>query len=355
MFVAGVVLPAVHSRIAKVKPVSGDHSLSDLGGRKISVVIAAYLESSVIGETIRLVRAQLSAHGPAGSRVLVVASDEATARSASAAGAEVIFRPPSGKPMAVNEGVTAADGDIVVLTDANCAIVPDTWPRFVLEDLQVASIVSGKKSETRGPEAAFWAYERYVNDRGQRDLSDSLAVVGEFLAFRAKDYVPLPPQTLVDDLETAFSFDRRNLRVVVDRRIVTTEEAAAFREQIERRTRIAAGLIAFTCSNFRTLAGTDNGREFLLHKAYRSTIGALGFWSMFVASLWIAPPYTAVLAVLILLVSLIVYASPALGLPASVRAVAAGITLQSIPVLALPRVVANASGRRATGWKKVPR
>jgi cellulose synthase/poly-beta-1,6-N-acetylglucosamine synthase-like glycosyltransferase len=91
----------------------------------LSVVIAALDEEAVIREKIRDTRAQ---DYPRDRLEIVVVADgsrDSTADIARAEGAIVLHAPePRGKSAAVNCGIAVATGDVVCLTDANCALSP---------------------------------------------------------------------------------------------------------------------------------------------------------------------------------------------------------------------------------------
>ena len=121
-FLAGIVLPRVQVAFERSRevepsapPILPDHPTID-------VIIPAYLESGVIGNTIGRLRTSLSQHEGA-TQIIVVASDAATAEAARRAGAaQVLETERQGKASAINAGVAASNADIVVLSDGNCEI-----------------------------------------------------------------------------------------------------------------------------------------------------------------------------------------------------------------------------------------
>lgn len=88
-----------------------------------TIVIPAFNEADVIGKTVDLIKAKEAEAAKAGSRleVLVVdnnSSDE-TGKIAEAAGARVISEPRQGYGYALRAGLNAAEGDIVIMGDAD--------------------------------------------------------------------------------------------------------------------------------------------------------------------------------------------------------------------------------------------
>ncbi|MDR1441119.1 MAG: glycosyltransferase [Bifidobacteriaceae bacterium] len=354
-FGLGVALPLINAQ-RRLPSRRQPRPLTSVDGRTIRVIIPAYLESKVIGQTVRRLRAQLSVHGPAGSSVLVVASDPATALAAAEGGASVISAPREGKPAAINEGIRACRGNVVVLTDGNAQITPDDWPALLLEDLRAASLVSGNKQQLGEQESGYWAYERMAKGAGRKDpLSDSIALIGEFVGFRVEDYEPIPKGTLVDDIVIGMSFDSRGLRSVVDRRITAAEEGVGMAQQFERRVRIAAGLLETCLPALPSLLATTNGRSLVFHKVYRQTLGALGYWVMAGSVCLVAPPWSAIFALAGVAASALPYLRPNAPVPKWVRALMEGAALQVVPPFAWLRVLKRWVLPASPGWKKVAR
>lgn len=195
LFGLGIVLPLVHNR--RRRTVDDTEDSFDDRLLTVDVVIAAYLEASVINETVRRLKDQLASSCVPG-RVIVVASDAET--YSAACDADLTFEVArDGKPAAVNAGVAASSADIVVLTDANCSIEPNDWPLLVRSGLMSARLLTGSKRERGSRERLFWLYEGLLKSRrgGEQKLPATLAVIGEFLAFRREDYTPIPDRKSV--------------------------------------------------------------------------------------------------------------------------------------------------------------
>lgn len=100
------------------------------GELRLSVVIPAYHEEDGIGPTLARVERALGAlRHDGGFEVIVVddGSGDATAKAASAAGADVVIRLPEnrGKGAAVRAGVLEARGRCVAFTDADLSYAPE--------------------------------------------------------------------------------------------------------------------------------------------------------------------------------------------------------------------------------------
>jgi hypothetical protein len=353
LFGVGLFLPFAEARLSRREPARDVQRPALPAEPSIDVVVAAYLESSVIGETIDRLHEQLKAV-PGRTRVLVVASDPETARVARAHGAKVHDTLPLGKPAAVNLGVHVSNADVVVLTDANCEIVPDIWPQLMLAHLECADLVSAVKTESGKREEAYWAYEKAVKRFG-RPRRETLSVIGEFLAFRREQFTDLPREVLADDLQMAEDFTVRGLSVQVVPGIETIEPPTPGPAQLERRIRISAGHWAQAIPRSRALAAFPAGRQFLAHKGYRMSIGALGFW-LAVVGVGLALPPWSTLAVTVAVVLAFTCYRYWPNSPAPIRLFSTVFVLQAVTVLGAARALRRAVvSQPQYGWKKVAR
>ena len=97
---------------------------------RLSVVLPAFGEATVIGDTLAALRTGLSGVAPGDALELIVVddgSDDATVEAARAAGADQVIAlgRNRGKGAAVRAGMLAAVGDVVVFTDADLQYPPD--------------------------------------------------------------------------------------------------------------------------------------------------------------------------------------------------------------------------------------
>lgn len=100
------------------------------GGVRLSVVLPAFREAGVIGDTLAALRDGLSGVAPGDVLELIVVddgSDDATVERARAAGADQVIELGGnrGKGAAVRTGMLAAAGEVVVFTDADLQYPPD--------------------------------------------------------------------------------------------------------------------------------------------------------------------------------------------------------------------------------------
>src|SRR3954469_17600809 len=103
--------------------VQGDGCSGIIISMRISVVISAFNEERLIGETLRQVQAAMAVFPQRGWQAeLIVCKNTSTNRTsevARAAGATVVFEPVNQIARALNSGAAAATGDWLIFVDAD--------------------------------------------------------------------------------------------------------------------------------------------------------------------------------------------------------------------------------------------
>ena len=154
----------------------------------------------------------------------------------------------AGKPNAVNQAVPFARGEILLLCDANTLFAADAVRRLVrhFADPQVGAVTGDVRLRSKEVsygegEGLFYRIERLLQTCESR-LWTTIGVDGGMYALRRELYVPLQPDTLIDDFVTAMNVARTGARVVYDPQAVATEDAVADpTQEFRRRTRTVAG------------------------------------------------------------------------------------------------------------------
>lgn len=188
---------------------------------------------------------------PAERREIVVVSDGSRDRTnsllaAHAGGAvRVILLPqPQGKAVALNHGVQAARGEVVVFTDVRQRIAPDAVSRLAnaLADPQVGA-VSGELmlEEGRGHGlGAYWRWEKMI--RQWESLTGSvMGVTGALYAVRRHLLVPLPAGTILDDVWVPMQVIRARQRVLFEPAARAYDNWADSGHEFRRKVRTLTG------------------------------------------------------------------------------------------------------------------
>ena len=153
------------------------------GDLRLTVVVPAYNEASLIGATVAaLDRVLAEAVGPGDYEVLVVddGSSDGTAAAAERSGARVVVQPDNrGKGAAVRAGVLAARGRTVAFTDADLAYPPGLVTRLLDEVESGWDVVVGSR---RHSEAATLVRARRIRELGGRMVNrlTHLVLLGHF-------------------------------------------------------------------------------------------------------------------------------------------------------------------------------
>lgn len=221
----------------------------------VSVVIAARNEARRLAARIDNL---LEQDYPSPLEIIVVSdgSTDGTADTVASFGKRVrlIELPRGGKPLALNAGVAAARGEVVVFADARQRFAPNAVTALLSNfgDPTVgaatgelvldceAGVSAGDSSVAEGV-GLYWKYEKALRRHESRVWS-TLGATGAIYAIRRELWRPLPPETLLDDVLAP-------MRIVLDgKRVVFEDRARAF-------DRVSATGADESRRKIRTLAG----------------------------------------------------------------------------------------------------
>jgi cellulose synthase/poly-beta-1,6-N-acetylglucosamine synthase-like glycosyltransferase len=218
----------------------------------VSVVVAALNEESVIGD--RITNA-LSADYPPTRFEFVVASDGSSDRTADIVNGYgdsrvrlFEFSTRRGKAHVLNDVIPRLSSDIVILSDANTFLEPAVVGRMVRwlnapdVGVVVGRLVLTDPFTGNNMDGAYWKYETFLKQCESR-LEALLGANGAIYGFRRSLFVPLPADTLVDDLVLPLLIKlRTRCAIIYDMDSVAHEEAPdRIGSEVERRRRIGAG------------------------------------------------------------------------------------------------------------------
>ena len=177
---------------------------------EFTVIVPAYRAAGMVGPCVRALARQTV---PRCEYEIIVADDgsaDETADAARESGADqVLILPHHGPAAARNAGVAAANGRIVLFTDADCEPASDWIARMgeVFDDPQVMGAKGVYRTRQRSPVARFVQLEyqdKYDRMRGQAsiDFVDTYAAAYRRLLFEAGvGFDPAFPQASGEDIE----------------------------------------------------------------------------------------------------------------------------------------------------------
>lgn len=173
----------------------------------LSVLITAFREAATVGRAIESFLPQL----PAGAEILVICPDPATTTVVDGYAARYpvvrhVADPQRGKPAALNVGLKAAQGDIVVLSDGDVVVADDALAPLLapFEDPQVGAVSGHPISAS--PRDALLGYWSHLLTEGIHQMRLARDRAGQFLfcsgylfAFRRALVDRVPGDALAED------------------------------------------------------------------------------------------------------------------------------------------------------------
>jgi cellulose synthase/poly-beta-1,6-N-acetylglucosamine synthase-like glycosyltransferase len=183
--------------------------------------------------------------------------------------------PPGGKGGALNAGVRAATGSVIVFADAHQRFRRDTIPRLIaaLSDPRMGG-VSGRLELPRRRAslvAAYWSMERRLR-RNEAVVHSAVGATGAVWAVRREVWKPLPAGVLLDDVYAPM------MVVLGGRRIAYAPDAVAIEtrdttpgQEFRRKVRTLTGVIQLCVWLPAVLSPLKNPiwPQFVFHKLLR--------------------------------------------------------------------------------------
>ncbi len=222
---------------------------------EVSIVVAAHNEGARLRQRVINLLAQVYPRVP---EILVVSDGSSDSSRAALAGLDdhvrLIELPRSGKPAALNAGVAAASGGIVVFADARQRFAHDAVLQLVANftDPDVGGVTgelvldseagTNETGSTVGDGVGlYWRYEKWLR-RHESRVRSTLGATGCIYAIRRELWQPLPADALLDD-------------VLAPMRVVLAGKRIVFEEQARAYDRAAPDGTVESRRKIRTLAG----------------------------------------------------------------------------------------------------
>lgn len=271
-----LLLPGmIRRKVSAVSPVTGYPA--------VSLLIPAYNEEAVI---VRKLENTLGLDYPRGKLEIVVASDGSSDRTAElvrnylSRGVRLVeYSEHRGKMSVINRTVGRLSGEIVVFTDASAVFRKDAL-KFLVAGFGRPSVgaVSGALvlKEEEGAEGElpvdwYWRMEKFIRDRESRCYS-CVSATGAIYALRRDLFVPLPDDTILDDLLIPLGPVRRGYRILFESRALAYEEGyTSLSPEFRRKVRTLVGNYqAFSRASWALIPGKSKIAFYLIsHKLFR--------------------------------------------------------------------------------------
>ena len=152
-----------------------------------------------------------------------------------------------GKADALNFGVAAAGGEIVVFADARQHFAPETIPQLArhFQDSRVGAVsgaleIDPAASAVGGGVDAYWRLEKFIR-AAESQWDSAIGCTGAIYAIRRQSFQAIPADTLLDDVVIPMQIANQGLRVLFDpsARAFDPQPLEPHRERIRKRRTLA--------------------------------------------------------------------------------------------------------------------
>ena len=268
----------------------------------ISIIVAARNEASRLQARV----ANLLAQAYPGPREILVVSDGSTDDPKSAlagfgAAVRLIEKPAGGKPRALNAGVAASTGEILVFADARQQFAPGALVALASNfsdpavggatgELVLDCEQSGVDTSVGEGIGLYWKYEKWLR-RNEARVWSTLGATGAIYALRRCCWKPLPEATLLDDVLAPMRAVLNGWRIVFEEAAVAFDRAATdAAAEARRKKRTLAGNYQIIAQEPRLLVPFVNPvwLQYLSHKLGRLVV-PWALLGLFASSLALAP------------------------------------------------------------------
>jgi cellulose synthase/poly-beta-1,6-N-acetylglucosamine synthase-like glycosyltransferase len=218
--------------------------------KSVSILIAVHNGEQFIADKLESI---LRLDYPAELMEIIVVSDGSTDRTVPVVeqfvskGVRLIQIPHGGKCTALNEAISRAKNEILVLTDVRQTLSSDSLQALIdcFADLSVG-VVSGKLKIRKGMNqdetstGLYWRYESWI--RQQLSSIDSIfGATGPFYAMRRELAIPLPVDILLDDMYLPLAAFFRGYRLILEPRAEAFDYPTSRKVEFRRKVRTLAG------------------------------------------------------------------------------------------------------------------
>ena len=216
----------------------------------LSVLITAFREAATIGRAIEAFLSQL----PEDAEILVVCPDPETTAvvddyAARYPAVRHVADPQRGKPTAINVGLKAAQGDIVVLSDGDIVVAKDALAPLLapFKDSQVGAVSGHPVSiSPRDTVLGYWSHllvEGIHQMRLTRDHAGQFLFCSGYLFASRRELVEhVPKDALAEDAVISHRIARQGYRIrYAPQALVFVKYPTTYRDWLRQKVRSAGG------------------------------------------------------------------------------------------------------------------
>jgi cellulose synthase/poly-beta-1,6-N-acetylglucosamine synthase-like glycosyltransferase len=147
-----------------------------------------------------------------------------------------------GKPAGLNRLFVEATGEVLLLTDARQPLVPGALTALVarLFDPAVGCVTGRLVLAGAAGSGAYWRYETWIR-RHEGAFRGVVGATGSITALRRRDFTPLPPDLILDDVWIPMRLALAGRRILFAEDAVATDEAFDDGRELGRKVRTLAG------------------------------------------------------------------------------------------------------------------
>ncbi len=268
--------------------------------KSVSIVVPVHNGEQFITEKLDSI---LRLDYPAGLIQILVVSDGSTDQTVSAVakyiprGVCLLEIAHCGKCAALNEGISHARNEILLLTDVRQTLAPDSL-RALIKNFADPSVgvVSGDLRIRKGRDLGeattglYWKYENWI--RMQLSRIDSIfGATGPFYAIRRELAVPIPADMLLDDMYLPLSAFFKGYRLILEPEAQALDYPTSLNTEFKRKVRTLGGNYQIWLA-FPALFGPRNRMlfHFLSYKFARLLLPWI-FLLLFLSSCFLPQPW----------------------------------------------------------------
>ena len=262
---------------------------------------------------------------------------------------------PGGKAAALNAGVRAARGEVLVFADSGQRFGPDAVA-LLAQAVRRPNVgaASGRLELARGAKAPalplrlYWSLERWLRSR-EADVHSAVGVTGAIYAMRRELWTPLPDGLILDDLYVPMQLVLRGHRIAyVEAARAYETRATTDGNEYRRKVRTLTGVLQLCAWLPRTLTPLHNPvwAQFVTHKLLRLLTP---YW-LLICAVWAATMAARQIGIAWLLVAIALFAALLQLRSRPFRALRSAVVSSILVQVATVRATANGARGRWDVW-----